>query len=143
MKDIKKYDGLYAVTKDGRVWTFAKAWITANGGKRKHEGFWLKMSKNGSGYLTVGLMKNNKRRTVKVHRLVAETFLKQEEGKKLVDHIDRNRINNHVTNLRWVDAKESIANQYRPKFRFCRWCGKNSKGIVTTIARGGLNSLRV
>lgn len=45
-----------------------------------------------------------------VHRLVAETFLENSEIKPQVDHIDHNRSNNSVENLRWVTSAENNNN---------------------------------
>ena len=46
-----------------------------------------------------------------IHRMVADTFLETIEDKPYVDHIDRDRKNNYVGNLRYVDAKENAANR--------------------------------
>jgi len=46
-----------------------------------------------------------------IHRMVADTFMEPVEGKPYVDHIDRDRKNNRLDNLRFVSAKENAANR--------------------------------
>lgn len=46
-----------------------------------------------------------------VHRLVAETFIENPSDLPEVDHKDRNKSNNEVTNLRWVTHKENMENR--------------------------------
>lgn len=55
----------------------------------------------GRGYLQVGLLDNGKQKTAKVHRLVAEAFLPNENNYPCVNHKDENRKNNNVSNLEW------------------------------------------
>lgn len=47
----------------------------------------------------------------KVHRLVAFAFLENPKNGQIIDHIDFNRLNNNVNNLRWCDAKENSINR--------------------------------
>ena len=61
---------------------------------------------NNSGYLQVGMRPNTKL----VHRLVAETFLEREEGKVEIDHINRDKQDNRIENLRWVTREENMQN---------------------------------
>ena len=64
------------------------------------------------GYRTVNLTdKDNKQHHVFVHRLVALHFIPNPENKLQVDHIDKNRLNNHITNLRWVNNSENGRNR--------------------------------
>ena len=59
------------------------------------------------GYLYVTI--NSKH--YKVHRLVAEAFLDNPNNKPCIDHIDRNKLNNHYSNLRYVTPKENSNNE--------------------------------
>lgn len=49
-------------------------------------------------------------KSVAVHRLVAEAFIENPENKNCIDHIDTNKENNNVGNLRWVTYKENTNN---------------------------------
>ena len=57
---------------------------------------------NSDGYLRVGLCKNNKHSTKRVHRLMAIAFIPNPENLSTVDHIDQNKTNNDLSNLRWA-----------------------------------------
>jgi hypothetical protein len=46
-----------------------------------------------------------------VHRLVIEAFPLNPQNKSQVDHIDNNRSNNHITNIRWATGKENNQNK--------------------------------
>lgn len=60
-----------------------------------------------NGYLSFTESINNKQRDVYVHRLVAETYIPNPLNKPCVNHIDGNKLNNHVSNLEWVTYKEN------------------------------------
>lgn len=67
------------------------------------------------GYYLVVLYKNRKGTSKKIHRLMCETFLDNYENKSCVDHIDNNKLNNDLKNLRWCSHKENNQNKKIPK----------------------------
>lgn len=74
---------------------------------RLMKGKLLKYNYDKQGYLLVHLCTNGKRKCKKVHRLVAETFIKNEYNKIYVNHKDGNKQNNNVSNLEWVTPSEN------------------------------------
>lgn len=66
---------------------------------------------NLGGYIQVGLYdRDGVLKWFLVHRLVAETFIPNITGSEEVDHIDGNKLNNDVRNLRWVTSSENKRN---------------------------------
>lgn len=58
-------------------------------------------------YPTYNLTLNGKKKKIKIHRMVAETFLPKKEGKEIVNHIDGDTHNFKLDNLEWVTLKEN------------------------------------
>ena len=67
----------------------------------------LKHSNHRQGYKEIHLCKNGKRKIFKIHRLVAIAFLENPDNKPKVDHIDENKADNNVKNLRWATNQEN------------------------------------
>ena len=75
----------------------------------------LKPSISTSGYYSVILSKNGKTKTITIHRLVAMHFIPNIYNDKYIDHIDNNKLDNTVSNLRWVSQQENCFNQQLSK----------------------------
>ena len=140
MKDVKGYEGLYAVTSCGKVWSY----------KRKK---FLVPRDNGKGYLFVSLCKDGKEKMYKIHRLVAEAFIPNPENLPQVDHIDGNKTHNYVNNLQWITNRDNCRKsnnkpilQFDLDGNFIReWecaadVGKKVKGHICACAKGKLHS---
>jgi len=95
-KSIDSYDH-YVVSSFGKV-------------KNTKTGRILK-GRNVCGYLQVVLCEDGVRKNCYVHRLVANAFLDNPDDKECVDHRNNDKINNHLTNLRWATTKENAMNQ--------------------------------
>ena len=66
----------------------------------------------GSGHCQLQIRKDGESKYFYVHRLVGEHFLEKPSAEKcLIDHIDRNKTNNHFSNLRWVTHQENCNNR--------------------------------
>ena len=83
------------------------------------------------GYMILGYLG----KPYKVHRLVAECFIPNTEGKETVDHIDHNRANNQYQNLRWATRSEQASNRIR-KYDF-QYTDRKSyqKAYRTTVGK--------
>lgn len=95
-KDIPNYEGLYQASNFGRI----------RNAKKKI----LKSYKRKDGYEKINLIKNKKKKTFYVHRIIAKTFLNEQKGKYDINHIDENKSNNSINNL------EYCTNDYNNKY---------------------------
>ena len=75
----------------------------------------MKSNPNQDGYLRLGLTNEKGEKKFRVHRLVAIHYVRNPHNFPEVDHIDRNILNNHYTNLRWADR--SIQNMNKKIYK--------------------------
>lgn len=99
-KPVKGYENLYYVTIDGDVIStkfFSKQKIMR-----------LEHSINQYGYCCVNLIKDNKTRSFRVHRLVADAFIPNPNNYPQVNHINEVKTDNRVENLEWCTHEYNI-----------------------------------
>lgn len=101
VKEIEGYKGRYTIDDNGNIYSK---------GKPMHP-YMLN-----SGYLAIKLRWHGKVKSCLVHRLVAKYFLGEQD--LVVDHIDGNRLNNKVSNLRYCTQKENL-----------QYAGYNNSGV--------------
>ena len=100
-KDIRNYEGMYQVSNLGRIKSLKRPYVI--------EDTILKPQSDKDGYSVVSLSKSSKRKSFKIHRLVANHFIPNPNKWSEVNHIDTVRDNNRVDNLEWVT---SLANKH-------------------------------
>lgn len=105
-KDIKGFEGYYQISNLGRVKSVERYSAQKHLIKEKL----LNIHHNNSGYCDISLYIDGVRYHRKVHRLVAEAFIPNPNNLPEVDHIDTNKDNNCVDNLRWVTHSENHLN---------------------------------
>jgi hypothetical protein len=101
-KDICGYEGLYQVSNMGRVKRLFKD------GKDRV----LRGKKDKDGYIEVILSGKPIKKYCRLHRLVAEAFIPNPFGKAEINHKDRDKQNNVVSNLEWVTASENVRHTF-------------------------------
>lgn len=69
--------------------------------------------RDSNGYRTCYITRDGRTSCYMVHRVVAKAFVPMIEGKNVVDHINRDKTNNSVQNLRWTDTSQNNRNRSR------------------------------
>lgn len=95
-KEVKDFEGFYEVSDKGEIRRILS-------GSRTRP-----IKPRGDKYPSVSLSRPGFKKSVTVHRTVAEAFLEKPEGATEVNHIDGDTRNNVVSNLEWVTQKQNL-----------------------------------
>ena len=121
-KDVVGYEGLYQVSNLGIVKSLFRY--------KKI----LKPFEDNKGYLRVTLYKNNKSKSIKVHKLVAEAFIPNPNNYDCINHKDENKMNNRVENLEFCSFYYNLMYGTRVQ----RIAKKNNKPILQFDLEGNI-----
>ena len=100
-KNIEGYEGYY-ISNDGRV---------VSDGGLKFNPKELKHHTATNGYIYVKLTKNKKKFNRDIHRLLGIHFISNPDNLPEIDHIDRDRKNFSLSNLRWISKSANKVNR--------------------------------
>lgn len=95
--DARGYEGFYQISDDGKVLNQA--------------GLILKPCIDKDGYERVSLSKYGEKRNHFIHRLVAINYIDNPKCYKQIDHINRDKLNNTISNLRWISQSGNMRNR--------------------------------
>ena len=105
-RDIEGYEGLYQVSNLGRVKS-----LNYRGCKGNISILKPRLTKKG--YETINLCKDGKVKNVRIHRLVAQSFISNPNNLPVVNHKDENKLNNNVDNLEWCTCQDNLLHSFR------------------------------
>ena len=104
---IKGYENLYKINRNGDIWSCKYNKIMTP-----------QINKDGYKFITLSIPKELMNNIVKykrckgyIHRLLGLQYIENPENKETIDHIDRNKINNDLSNLRWYSRAEQANNK--------------------------------
>ncbi len=134
-KDVPGYEGLYQVSNMGRVKSLERTRNMNLPGHKKPAPVPERILKFGEsqGYQAVTLAKDGVNRKIRVHKLVALSFIPNPDRKPDINHKDGNKHNNTIENLEWVTAKENQQHALATGLR----SGENRRKIVNQYSRDG------
>lgn len=95
-----------------QILDFPEYEVSSLGRVRNCNGYILQGTVTREGYRVVGLRKDFKTYTKKVSRLVGLSFLTSVEGKTEIDHLNKDRADDRIENLKWANRSEQMINTY-------------------------------
>lgn len=107
-KPIEGYENLYQISNLGRVKSLPKPYKNNAISKEKI----LNPRINDNGYCVVELYKERKRKVYRIHKLVIQNFIGNND-KLDVNHLDGNKQNNRLDNLEYCTRKENMIHAVR------------------------------
>lgn len=129
-KDIPGFEG-YQISNFGRIKSLDRVIIRKDNCTQSKKGKVLKSWQDNLGYLKIDL---RQKRTCLVHRLVMLTFVGECPKGKEVDHINTNRQDNRLQNLRYVTHKENGNN--KNTIKHLKEANKPCKAIIQLDLQG-------
>lgn len=143
---LKDYSDLYQVSNLGKVKSLNEG--IGKSKKEQNSNHLLNLSNHSWGYDYVTFSKNNVRKNMFVHRLVALAFIPNPQNYPVINHKDGNKKNNCVDNLEWCTQKENMQhaskmgllnkNHKLPKKRIKSVCFKKAKPVYQFSMDGKL-----
>lgn len=112
-KEIKGYEGKYIISNYGEIISLPR--YKKNNSKLQYvepKEIYRNINKK-NGYVYVQLWNNAKYKNIRLHRLVAQTFIPNLENKPQINHIDGNKQNNRADNLEWCTQSENSKHAYK------------------------------
>ena len=148
-REVKGYEGLYLVSDTGQIFSAPKTVFNGRGSYKK-KGRFLSPNLRGKGkllYQFVVLSKDGASKTHSVHRLVADAFLDNPCNFNVINHKDRNPLNNNSCNLEWCDQQYNNEYSHNKKIaqffdgeKIAEYKSISHASQITRIGRTSINN---
>ncbi|MBQ8993090.1 MAG: HNH endonuclease [Turicibacter sp.] len=123
MKEITGYPG-YFVDIEGNIYSKKKSNNNQNGTLLK-----LKLDLKKCGYFYIGLYNDEGRKSMRVHRIVAQEFLNNPNHMTMINHINGNKLDNRLENLEWTNSSLNTKHAFKLGLAY------NAKGYEDSQSR--------
>lgn len=121
-KEIKGYEGKYIISNYGEIISLPRYKQNKSKLQYVEPKEILRYVNPKNGYVYVQLWNNANYKNIRLHKLVAQTFIPNKDNKPQINHIDGNKQNNRVDNLEWCTSSENIKHAYK--------IGLRGRGVV-------------
>lgn len=145
-RDIVGYEDLYQVSNKERVKGLKRVVFNTSKGECLLEERILKSNIDKTGYHTFVLSKNKVKKTIKLHRLIAQAFIPNPENKPCVNHINGIKTDNRVENLEWCTFSENTRHAFTiglmktTKGDECSWSKVSKQDVIEIRKNKGVVS---
>lgn len=123
-KDIPEYENIYQASNFGNIKSIKRNII-------------LKPIIRNDGYLFVNLSKNGKSKPIKIHKIIAKTFLNNLYNYPVINHKDGNKSNNKVDNLEYCSQSYNLKEAYRIGIRKANKTNVGKRKKILQINKNG------
>lgn len=136
-KDVVGYEGLYQVSNLGRVKSVERYRKGKRGSMTYCKERILSSRISNAGYYQTCVCKENMKKLLLTHRMIAKAFIPNEKELKCVDHINGIRTDNRVLNLRWCSHKDNLNfDLARENISKSAKASEKHRKHITSIAKG-------
>jgi hypothetical protein len=138
-RDVVGYEGIYLISNLGNLKSIDRIIRTKDGICSFRKGRDITIRKNNFGYYETRLYKNGKKKSAFLHRIIAEAFISNPNDLPQVDHINGDKRDNRIYNLRWVTRSQNMKAAY--ELRLCKNRRRNRRQVIDTCTNKVYSSM--